>query len=474
MIALTGVARNKVLALKLGAAGYGEFNQIALLSLTASTIAGLGLGLSLNRNIAAAQDHLTKQKMLSQADTVNVVLSGAILLSGTVLIGFFPDSLSAFGVYPSKAAVLATMITLLSIPIEVAIQHRLGFLIGMMDVKGMAYGRSIALLLGTVVSLPVIWYMGLVGAALQLVITGGILIFTLDRRSRKLGFSPWRLEWSPTVLRTLVAIGLASLVSTFVQRISDVYIRTRLINIMGAAENGLYQAALSVTYQVQAIVLGSVGSYLTATISRQRSDEEVSSESNALLKIILPVGALFLGGLGAFAYFAIIVLYSGEFTGALSLFPYLLVAEYLSVMVWVVGAPLLAYNRLGVWLGLGLFQYLLRALLAILLMPHMGTAGVATATLTAAALHLGLTWAYFTVRLKLKLSMASIASFVRGLLVTMGLSLLGISAVDQPWLYFLAVFGLVAFVFLEVHLVYGIRPALAAIKQRIRKGDNGG
>lgn len=473
VIALTGVARNKVLALKLGAAGYGEFNQIALLSLTASTIAGLGLSLSLNRNIAAAQEHSVRQKMLSQADTINIVLSGIILLSGTALIAFFPDSLRAFGIYPSRLAIIATLVTLWSVPVEVAIQHRLGFLIGMMDVKGIAYGRSAALLIGTALSLPVIWYLGLVGAALQLVITGGILVFTLDRRCRKLNFRPWHLEWSPAVLRTLVAIGLASLVSTFVQRLSDVYIRTRLINIMGAAENGLYQAALSVTYQVQAIVLGSIGSYLTATISSQRSDEEVSNESNALLRIILPVGAVFLGGLGAFAYFAIIILYSGEFIGALSLFPYLLVAEYLSVMVWVVGAPLLAYNRLGVWLGLGLFQYLLRALLAMILIPLMGTAGVASATLIAAALHLSLTWAYFVGWLKLNLSRVSIAAFARGLVATIGLGLLGVSAADQSWLYLIATFGLIAYVLLETQIVYGIRPALTAIMKRIRKGDSG-
>lgn len=468
VIAVTGIARNKVLALRLGAEGFGEFNQIALLSVTASTIAGLGLGLSLNRNVAAAEDDESKQRLLAQANSVNLTLSILLLIAGGVIILLFPGALQSVGISTSPMSLLACAIILLGIPLEAATQHKLGFLIGLLDVKGMAAGRSVALLIGTLLTLPLTWYFGLVGAALQVLIISGFLVLTLDRRCRALNFRPWQLHWDLTVFKVLVVIGVASLASSFSQRVSDFFVRARLIQLYGTAENGLFQAALTITYQVQAIVLGSVGSYLTATLSRNKAAESISAEANSVLQVILPVATLFLGGLGLFAKIALALLYSPDFMQAQELFPYMLATEYLSVLVWVVGAPLLALNRTGVWLGLSLIQFSTNTVLAIILIPIMGVAGVAAAYLGGAILHLALTLAFYLGPLGLRLTRKSASTFVRGAIVTVALSSFGILASSQTRYFYLGSGLLVGYALLEVQLLFGIRVALNRVQQMLR------
>src|SRR5437667_3385774 len=108
VIALTAIVRNKVLALSLGVSGFGEFSQLVAIATTACVIVTFGLDLSLSRNIAAANSSAERQRLLAQANGINLVLSALGLLALPVIVAA-PSTLGIVGIHPTPAAVAAAL-----------------------------------------------------------------------------------------------------------------------------------------------------------------------------------------------------------------------------------------------------------------------------------------------------------------------------------------------------------------------------
>src|SRR5690606_38520044 len=103
----------------------------------------------------------------------------------------WPEALGLLGLEAEPRIITGLLVMLAVIPLDAAVQHRIGFLIGIEDIKGMTAGRSTALILGTLISIPLVWFFGLLGAAIQLVAQTLLIVVLLDRRCRTLGYRPW-------------------------------------------------------------------------------------------------------------------------------------------------------------------------------------------------------------------------------------------------------------------------------------------
>lgn len=425
VIAFTAIARNKVLSFRLGPDGYGEFIQLVMITTAASVVAAFGLGMSLNRNVAATSDRQRRQRLLANGNAVNIGLSLSIILIIGGVLAVHPDALYWIGVSPNRDLLLSMFILLTAIPLDAAVHHRVGFLVGSQDIKGMSSGRSTALVIGTLISVPLIWYLGLVGAALQLVALSVLIVVMLDRRCRALGYSPWAIAFDRTVFLEMARLGMAAIIAGVAAQLSDVTVRANLLRIRGAAEGGIYQAALSITHQVRAIVLGSVGSYMIAILS-QNTDRRVATDTaNRLLTVVLPIAMGAFSVLGLLAGPLIVILYSAEFLPAQQILPVFLLTFFIEVMTWVVGAPLLAFNRIGVWLGLELSLSAMRLAFALPFIADHGMAAVALAYGSAAVIHLMLNLAYYIRGLRLSIGWRQVTLFAIGLLTTTTYGILG-------------------------------------------------
>lgn len=470
VIAATAVVRNKVLALRLGPDGFGEFMQLALIVLTASTVAAFGLAMSLNRNVAAATTNEERQRLLAQANAVNLTLAGALVaLLGTLALAR-PAFLTTFGLEPDLRVLAPLGILLLVVPLEAAVQHRVAFLTAILDIKGMTAGRSLALIVGTAASIPIVWYFGLAGAAVQLSLITLIILLFLDRRCRAIGFRPWALTVDMAVLRTLAGFGVASLIAGFALQVSDVVVRSALIRSTDLAQNGIYQAALSITHQVKAIVLGSVGSYAIATLSQDVSREHVLETVDKLLATVAPIAAAALALLGLLSGPALFVLYSADFYDAQAVLPWLLTAEYVHVAIWVVGAPLLATRRVRVWLGLELVYLGTRVTAALLLLPVAGVIGVAAGHAIATGVHLLLTGGYYLLVFRYTVSRRNLALLTAGAVVVVVSSWTGSRVTFDLGVYASGTVGIAAFVLFAVHLVVGLPAAWRRVRDFARGG----
>ncbi len=466
VIALTALVRNKVVALKLGADGYGEFSQLLLVVTSATVIVGFGLELSLNRNIAGVTEHAERQRLLSQANAVNLTLSLVTLAIAAALILTEPGVFTGLGVSPSPPVLAASLIMLLFIPLDAAVRHRVAFLTALMDIKGLTSGRSLALIAGTCLSVPIVWFFDLEGAAVQIVLISAMILVFLDRRCRALGYGPWGIVFDWRVFRSLAAFGLASLFVGFVSQFSELFVRSILIRAYDAADNGLYQAAGSIVGQVKAIVLSSVGSYSIAMLSRDVSRGSVVNTSDQLLSVIVPIGAIAFAGLGLLSGPAILITYSHQFLAAQGLMPFILLGDFLWTVVWVVGAPLIALHRLGVWMALDLIFVAARVLLAIWLIPRYGPAGLAASYLIASVLHLATTSTWFLSQgFTVATKNVVLVCFGGGLIVA--LAYLGSGTIFDAGRYLLGFAILLAFAVYSIHATVGVPAAWARLRKVI-------
>jgi O-antigen/teichoic acid export membrane protein len=469
VIALSALIRNKVLAARLGTDGFGAYAQLALLAIAASVVVAFGLGMSLNRNVAATPDPTDRQRLLAQANGLTVVLSTVVALLGAGVLMLRPEALRIFGLEPRPAVIAAAALLLAFVPAQAAVQHRVAFLTGALDVAGMTGGRSRALALGTAVTLPLVWFFGLVGAAAQLTLLTGLIVAFLDRRLRRLGYRLWRVAFDRRALRLLAAFGVASLVAGFAQQAADLGVRSTLIRTLDAGQNGLYQAALSITYQVKAVVLGSVGAFSIATLSQDASLAAIRTTSQRLLAVVLPIAGTALGGLGLLAGPAILLLYAPSFLPAREVLPFLLFGEYLQVPVWVLGAPLLATGRIRVWLVFELTFAGLRAAAALMLLPSFGIAGVATGMAIATVIQLIAVATYVAATLELRVEGSQRAVLLTGAGVVALTSWLGTGPMADPVRIAVGLLALAAFALAGVQVAVGLPVAWRRLRRAVRE-----
>lgn len=470
VIALTGIARNKTIALRLGPEGYGEFIQLSLIVLTGSVIAAMGFGMSLTRNVAATDDTADRQRLLAQANATNLLVAGVLIVLIAALVMLDPSVLSLVGLTSDPLVVISLLVILAYIPLEAAVQHRIGFLTGALDIKGMTAGRSVALLIGTAFSIPLIWFLGILGAAIQFTFMAFLIVALLDRRCRALGYSPWAVRFDRASLVMLARLGLASVVAGAVLQLSDLMTRTALVRSRDAAENGIYQAALSLTHQVRAVVLGSVGSYMVATLSKSTDRTTIVATANQLLAVVLPLAVAGFSGLGILSGPFIIILFSGEFLRAQALMPWLLASYFIHTMIWVMGAPLLALNRVAVWLSLELLFSIARLLIALALIPAWGMVGVAVGYSAATIVHFSLNWWYFSQKLGFTIERRQWWLFGAGVPVVAGTATLGAIDVFDVNAVVLGLTVVGAYLLVSAHVVVGLPRLIDRFRTMIR-GD---
>ena len=414
VLAFTGLVRNKVVALRLGPSAFGEISQIALVVALVVKLVSFGMLVGLSRNVARSQKFQERQSHLANANGIVLALSfvAVPVTLGLLVAG---DLLRLVGLTESPLMVLTAALFIAGVPLLGLQNNYIALLQGILDIRGLAVQRSVAVLLATVVSVPVVWFFGFVGAAVQFLGLNLMVTLLLGWRCRSLGYAPLAVRLDGREVLLLASFGLMSTASGFAYGVSDTAVRTELIDMAGAAANGLLQAPYALTLTVNSILLTSIGSIALATIAPKTDPGEISDAIDRLLSVVVPLGATALGLLGLLGVPALVILYSKAFTSGAAFLPYLVTADLLLVFVWVIGAPLLAAGDRLLWFSLELIQAAARWAIAILLLPHLGGLAVVIGFLAAVALHVALTFAVFRVRYGLHLAPKHVYRLLVGL-----------------------------------------------------------
>lgn len=427
ILALTGLVRNKVAAVYLKTSGMGEWSQVLGIATIAFALVQFGMIVGLSRNTAAAKTAQERQQQLSAANTLTMLVTIAVLLTSFALF-LAPASrllLRDLGISPRLELALLFFIALVA-PIEALRNNYLSFLQGILDIRGIAAKRSIAVVLATLAAIPLIAFLGVVGACLQFGLASLLLAVFLGHRCHQLGFHPLRFDWHRSVGVELAWLGAATVLMSFSASWVDVLVRGELIRYAGLSEAGIYQAAYLLSSQVTQISLGSIGVFSLASISTSKEPEILAQRLHVLYRVILPVTTVGLGLLGLLERPVVQLLFSSEFRSSAELLPLLLVGNSMQAASWVAGAPLLGCGRVGTWLAFQLTGSGLRYLVASLAIPVIGSQAIPLAFLAGQVFDLSTSLLFCSQKMNIRtsgsdLGKIGISAILPGVLALIGL-----------------------------------------------------
>jgi O-antigen/teichoic acid export membrane protein len=373
-VSLSGLVRNKVMAVYLKPDGFGEFTQLVNIVEVVNVFVQFGMLVSLNRNTAAASGQAGRQRQLETANFVTISLAvGSLSLILPLLLSSAGNTvLMNLGVYPGFRQKMVLLALFLIAPIEALRVNYISFLSGLVDIKGISSKRSLAVIASTAIAVPLIAVFGITGACMQTAIASLFLAVLLGSRCKQQGYKPLALSWHKDAAKTLAYLGIASLLSGFALNATDTVIRAYLILHWGVAENGFYQAAMSLSGQVTAVILTSVGTYAVGTLCQTRDPKTLTVRIEELLRVVLPVATISLGAVGLFSRPLFSLLFSTQFHEGARFLPLLLASNYVQAAAWVVGAPLLGCGLVRTWTIIQLVGAAIRYVAVDFLSPALG------------------------------------------------------------------------------------------------------
>lgn len=421
-VAVISLFRSKGLALMVGPAGIGAMGILNSAMTLLASIACLGLTFSGVRQIAvttgAAQRHV---RLLIWA----MCLAGAMLVAVVVLVADrrFLDWIGMNALGGAKWWVAAGLVAMVVAAVQMTVLQ------GARQIRRLAEVRIAGALVGALAGVAAVWQFGdsAIPFAVIAVPIGNILAGLL--RPARIVTSENSPNLSLGVVRTLLALGLATLVTGTAASAWQLAVRSIVADHLSLEFAGLYQAAFSLSAMNIALVLGALGAdyfpRLSEAASRKDEVERVINQQFSAA-IFLSVPLIF--ALISFAPIALKILYSSKFEGAWQLLQLQALGDLVKIPGWICVYALIALNKNRLYLVIDLGFCSIITIISLLLIDSFGLNGAGMGYLIAYALYslvafFALTRLGYQIRRSLALGTAAT--------ILLGCSIVAISALNS-------------------------------------------
>lgn len=337
------IVRTKAMAVLLGPAGVGLMGVYESIANLAQSIAGMGVNSSGVRQIAEAVGTGETERI---ARTVVVLRRSAVFLGilGAVLLVVFSRQVSTltFGNDQHTAAV-----ALLSLAVFFGlVSGGQGALIqGMRRISDLARMGVLGTLFGTIISIPVVYFMGERGVVPSLVGIAAMTILTSWWYSRKVEIQPPAMNVSQVKQEAagLLKLGFAFMASGCLMMGAAYAVRTMVLRIVGFQAAGLYQSAWALGGLYVGFILQAMGADFYPRLTAVAKDD---SECNRLVNEQAQISLLLAGpGVIATLTFAPVVIalfYTAKFDAAVGILRWFCLGMTLRVITWPMGFIIVA------------------------------------------------------------------------------------------------------------------------------------
>ncbi len=340
-----GIVRTKAMAILLGPSGVGLMALYGSITELTISIAGMGINNSGVRQIAEAA---------GSGDTERIARTGTVLrrisiflgvLGAVFLIGFSgPVSILTFGNDQH-----ATAVALLSIAVFFnLVSAGQGALIqGMRRISDLAKMGILGALFGTLISIPVVYFLREQGLVITLVLVAAMSLITSWWYSRKITLQSPSISASQMgqEAAALLKLGVAFMASGLMMSGSAYTIRLIIVNKIGFDAAGLYQSAWALGGLYIGFILQAMGTDFYPRLAAIAKD---NTECNRLVNEQAHISMLLAGpGVIAtltFAPLVIAIFYTPKFEGAVEVLRWLCLGMMLRVISWPMGFIIVAKN----------------------------------------------------------------------------------------------------------------------------------
>jgi enterobacterial common antigen flippase len=341
-----GIVRTKAMAVLLGPAGFGLLGVYISIADLVQSVASMGMASSGVRQIAEAVGSNKAERVAR----TTVVLRRVTILLGAVaalLLVAFSRQVSTLTFGSDKHA---TMVSLLSAAVffscvsggqEALIQ-------GTRRLLDLTKMRVLGALSGTIISIPMVYFLREDGLVPSLVAVAAISVITSWWYTRKVGIQPVSMTMSQMGSETaaLLKLGFAFMVTGLMMTAATYAIRVILLQKIGFEAAGLYQSAWNLGGVYIGIILGSMG---TDFYPRLTAVAEDHSACNRLVNEQAHV-SLLLAGPGAIATLTLApvilqLFYTPQFYEATEVLRWICLGMVLRIISWPMGFIIVAKSN---------------------------------------------------------------------------------------------------------------------------------
>ena len=385
------VVRNKLIAAMLGPEGIGLIGLYTAMLDIASAVAGLGIQASGVRRVAELAEAGDRAR-IAQCNAVLNRLSLLLAFAGALVLASLALPVARFTFGDGRNAVgvallaLALFLRLIGGGMTALIQ-------GMRDIAGLARINVLGALLGTAITLPLIYRLGAAGIVPSLIGSAAAILLVTWWRSRRMrlpspsvpavGFA----EESGTLLR-LGLVFMASGVLTFGAAYA---IRIIVLHAQGAAAMGLYQAAWAIGGLYGGFILQAMGTdFYPRLAGIAGNDREVNRLVNEQIRVSILLAGPGVVATLAFASPVMHLFYTAEFTAGTDLLRWICLGMMLRIISWPMGFIIIAKSAQALFFWTEVAAATVHVGLAWLLVGPFGVAGAGAAFLGLYVWHTGL------------------------------------------------------------------------------------
>jgi enterobacterial common antigen flippase len=335
---LLGIVRTKILALLLGPSGIGLTGIYGSITSAMSSLCGMGIGESGVRQIAAASGTDNEERISRTVLTVRrtALLSG---ITGLCLLLIFSPyaSLLTFG-HSGRTFDIALLSAILLFGAISGGQKAL--IQGMRQIGNLAKMNILSALLGTMISIPIIYFWGERGIVYYLIIVSAMGILTSWWYSRKIKVSTITMNWREIFAEAnpLLKLGSAFMLGSLATDFTRYILQVIVVRYLGLEASGMFQAATILSSVYVGVILNAM---LTDFYPRLSAVSQDNDKCRSLINEQVEVGLLFaVPGILAtltFAPLIIIIFYTPQFIVAVDVLKWQILGVLLQVVTWPIG-----------------------------------------------------------------------------------------------------------------------------------------
>lgn len=348
---LTRIGTMKIVAVLLGPTGVGIIGLYKATIDLIRSATGFGLEFSAVRDIAQAAGN----NDATEAPRTISILRRWVLLTGLLgmmltLIFCKPLSRYAFGKeqYAWGIAVLSAVLLLRAIS-----GGQLAILQGLQKINMMAQAKVGGLVVGFFITVPLYWLLGIRAIVPVIFLSNVIILFFTWYYTRKIHIYPVKLSIKETFHTGLgmVRLGFFMMISSFIT-IGLLYIvRVYVSNKIGLEGVGIFQAAWSLSSLYLAAILQAMGAdYFPRLSAVNHDNKQVVTLVNEQTEIAILLAGPIIVGMLSFINPVVMILYSYQFTAAISILHWMLAGTFLKILAWPIAFIMLAKGRGGIFI----------------------------------------------------------------------------------------------------------------------------
>ena len=386
-----GMLRTKVMALLLDPAGYGVLGAFVQITDLARSVAQMGINASGVRQIAEAVGSGDQQRAaltITVLRRVSLVcgLIGALLLCA--LAG--PVAMLTFGNHRYEDAIrLLGVATFLS----VVAGGQGALLQGMRRIGDLARLAIIGGVMGTVVSIPMVFLLGTDGLAPSLVIVAAATLLASWWHCRRINVDVPHITLANAARESasLLKLGFAFMGSGLIMTAASYLVRTIVMRKSGLDAAGAYYAAwtlggLYLGFVLQALATDFYPRLVGVIQDNDECNRLVNEQAHVSMLVAIP-GILFTLTI---ASTAVKIFYSAKFGPAVVALQWICMGMAVRVLSWPIGYIVAAKNRQVIFFTLEVVWAVINVSLTWWGVDHMGVSGAGVAFLGANLVHLAI------------------------------------------------------------------------------------